>query len=342
MQNPQCDPFRIAGFVFDPDYFSFILAHQTQHAMTPDRRQFLHLLAGATVASALSTHTANGLVPYPTPISSNAYNWYTFYGRDNKNWGEDIDACFAEYIQTGLKAYEPSLNSPADALRLAPALQKYQIAMPSIYFGSVMHQKEEAEKSLATALAIADEVKKMGTKIMVTNPNPIRWGGDEVKSDAELKTQAANLDKLGAALRQKGITLAYHTHDVEMKAGAREFHHMLLNTSPSNVSFCFDVHWVYRGSQNSQAAVFDVLKLYGKRVVELHLRQSVNGVWSETFGEGDIDYRRFAAELKKLKLQPHLVIEQCVEAKSPRTMDAVAAHVQDLKGVKEVFGALLE
>jgi inosose dehydratase len=107
------------------------------------------------------------------------------------------------------------------------------------------------------------------------------------------------------------------------------------------MSFCFDVHWIYRGSQNSQNAVFDVLKLYGKRVVELHLRQSVNGVWSETFGDGDIDYRRFAAELKKLNLRPNLVIEQCVEDKSPNTLDALQAHIKDLAAVKDVFKTIL-
>jgi inosose dehydratase len=309
--------------------------------MTPNRRQFLNLVAGASAATVLSSTQSEVFASYPTPIAANSYNWYTFYGRDNKNWGEDLDACMADFAKTGLKAYEPSFNAPEEVVKLGPVLKKYQIAMPSVYVNSVLHKADEAAKSIATVLAIADEVKKLGTKIMVTNPTPIRWGGDEVKSDEELKLQAASLDKLGAALRQKGITLAYHTHDVEMKAGAREFHHMLLNTSPLNMSFCFDVHWVYRGSQNSQLAVFDVLKLYGKRVVELHIRQSVNGVWSETFGDGDIDYRRFAGELKKLKLQPHLVIEQCVEDKSPHTMDAVKAHVVDLAKVKEGFGGIL-
>lgn len=309
--------------------------------MTPNRRQFLNLVAGASAATVLSSTQSEVFAPYPTPIAANSYNWYTFYGRDNKNWGEDLDACIADFAKTGLKAYEPSFNAPEEVVKLGPVLKKYQIAMPSVYVNSVLHKADEAAKSISTVLAIADEVKKLGTKIMVTNPTPIRWGGNEVKSDEELKLQAASLDKLGAALRQKGITLAYHTHDVEMKAGAREFHHMLLNTSPLNMSFCFDVHWVYRGSQNSQLAVFDVLKLYGKRVVELHIRQSVNGVWSETFGDGDIDYRRFAGELKKLKLQPHLVIEQCVEDKSPHTMDAVKAHVKDLAAIRDVFQSIL-
>ena len=130
-------------------------------------------------------------------------------------------------------------------------------------------------------------------------------------------------------------------HDNELKAGAREFHHMMLNTSPDSMSFCFDVHWVYRGTQNSEVAVFDVLKLYGKRVVELHLRQSVNGIWSETFGEGDIDYKRLVDEMKKLGIRPHLVIEQCIEEKSPNTVTAEEAHKRDLVAIQEMFKPLL-
>lgn len=88
---------------------------------------------------------------------------------------------------------------------------------------------------------------------------------------------------------------------------------------------------------DSQLAVFYVLKMYGSRVVELHLRQSINGVWSETFGTGDIDYQRFTNELKAIKIRPHLVIEQCIEAKTPNTMDGVAAHTKDLAMVRQIF-----
>ena len=158
----------------------------------------------------------------------------------------------------------------------------------------------------------------MGTKIVVTNPSPIKWGGPELKNDSELSVQAKSMEKLGVELKKKGLTLAYHTHDVELRAGAREFHHILQNTSPENVSFCFDIHWVYRGSADSQVAVFDVLKMYGSRVVELHIRQSVNGVWAETFGAGDIDYQRFANELKAMKIRPHLTRYLLQHPKSPQ------------------------
>jgi inosose dehydratase len=275
------------------------------------------------------------------PISCNSYNWITFYKRENKNWGEDWDVCIAEFAKTGIKAYEPGLDNAKQVVELIPVLKKYGISMPSVYVNSIMHIQSEVENSIRNVLAIADEVKKFGTKIIVTNPSPIRWGGDELKTDDQLIRQAVAMEKLGEALREKGMILAYHTHAPEFLAGAREFHHVMLNTSPENVSFCFDVHWVFRGSVDSQVAVFDVLKLYGKRVVELHVRQSVKGIWSEIFGEGDIDYSRLVRELKTMKIFPHIVIEQCVEEKTPHTMTGLEAHIKDRIIFEKVFAPLV-
>jgi inosose dehydratase len=308
--------------------------------MNTNRRSFLNTLAGLTALTALPTSKKEEKrTKYP--ISCNSYNWITFYGRENKSWCEDLDSCIAEFAKTGITAYEPGLSGLEELKKLIPVLKKYNISLPSVYVGSVLHTSEDAEKSIKEILAIADEAKTYGTKIIVTNPNPIKWGSEDLKTDEQLMIQAAAMEKLGAALRQKGLTLAYHTHSPEFKAGAREFHHIMLNTTPQNVSFCFDVHWVFRGSSDSKVAVFDVLKLYGKRVAELHVRQSVNGVWSETFGEGDIDYARFALELKAMKLFPLIVIEQCVEDKSPKTMNGLEAHVKDLAVFKKVFAPLL-
>ncbi len=309
--------------------------------MYAKRRQFLNSLAVISASPLFTSFKNKDKKSFNFPIACNAYNWKTFYDRQNKKWGEDLDKCLADLAQTGITAYEPGLESAEEVRKLAPFLKKYNLTMPSIYVNSVLHKAEDAEKSIATVLSIADEVVKLGTKIVVTNPSPIKWGGPELKNDAELSVQAKSMEKLGIELKKKGLTLAYHTHDVELRAGAREFHHILQNTSPENVSFCFDTHWVYRGSSDSQNAVFDVLKMYGNRIVELHIRQSVDGVWSETFGAGDIDYQRFANELKAMKLRPHLVIEQCVEAKTPNTMDGKQAHIKDLAMIKEIFKPIL-
>ncbi len=275
------------------------------------------------------------------PISCNTYNWFTFYQREGKSWGKNVEEDIRAFTSSGLTAIEPNILSVEMGGELISVLKKYQVSMPSIYVNSVLHKAEEIRSSTATILAIADLVQPYGTRIIVTNPSPIAWGQNILKSDAELIVQAQALDELGAQLRQRGLTLAYHTHDMEMKGGAREFHHMLLNTSSRNMSFCFDLHWVYRGTDNSVVAVMDVLKMYGSRIAELHIRQSRNHIWQETFtADGDINYHNVVVELKRLKVRPHLVIEQCIETNTPRHLDAVAAHKQDLAEVQRTFAPI--
>ncbi len=307
--------------------------------MSINRREFVNTLGVVAATAYLSNPSIAESYPIkPAQISCNQYSWITFYGREGKNWSTNLDASLSDYASTGLKSYEPAANNADDIKKLLPFLRKYNLSMPSLYVNSSLHMVDEAEKSISSVLSIADACKEAGTKILVTNPNPIQWGTDKNKSDTELAEQARNLDRLGAELKKRGMTLAYHTHDVELRAAAREFHHMLLATDPKNVSLCLDVHWVYRGSGNSQIALFDIVKLYGKRIVELHIRQSKAGVWQETFGEGDIDYKRLATELDKISVKPHLVLEQCLEKTSPNTMNAAEAHKIDQIELRKVFG----
>lgn len=131
------------------------------------------------------------------------------------------------------------------------------------------------------------------------------------------------------------MTLAYHNLYVELRHGAREFHHMLTATDPDCVKFCLDAHWVFRGCGNSQVALFDALSHYADRVVELHLRQSEKGIWTEAFSsKGDIDYDRLSGFLKKKGIRPHLVLEQAVEGETPKTINAVEAHKKGVAGGK--------
>ncbi|MPR32272.1 sugar phosphate isomerase/epimerase family protein [Salmonirosea aquatica] len=310
--------------------------------MRSNRRQFLNSALALTTTASLSSLQHVSAKKLHFPISCNQYTWFTFFNREGREWGANLDASLAEYVKSGFQAFEPSFTNLEEVIKLGPLLKKYNLALPSFYVNSTLHRADEAQKSIDTVLAIAKAAQPLGAKIVVTNPSPIRWGGPENKNDAELTEQARNLDRLGAALRKIGMTLSYHTHDIELRAGAREFHHMLLATDPENVTFCMDVHWVYRGSGNSELAVFDVLKLYGERITELHLRQSKNGVWLETFQpEGDIDYPRLVQELKNKGVTPHLVVEQCLEEKSPHVLTTVEAHQRDLAAVKQTFRALI-
>jgi inosose dehydratase len=114
---------------------------------------------------------------------------------------------------------------------------------------------------------------------------------------------------------------------------------MMAGTDPAYVTLCLDAHWIYRGAGNSSVALFDVLKLYGSRVTELHLRQSKNNIWTEAFGEGDIDYPALAKQILDMGVLPHIVMEQAVEAGTPKTMSTIEAFRKSSQYARQVFDA---
>jgi len=298
------------------------------------RRQFLSV-ALATTGAALAAETlfaqeaqapAEGKRLH---IAVNQYTCDTFYRRENVDFWTRL----AEIKNVGVDGIEATLGSGNDAATVGKRLADHGLAMRSIYASGNLHDEESGERELARLLEIGEKAKSFGTEIIVFNP--AAKGG---KSDAELIRQSKNMDTLGAGWKKLGIVLAFHYHTTELEFGGREFHHVLCGTDPNNVSLCFEQHWSYRGCGNSQVAVFDHLKLYSDRSVSVHLRQSINNVWSETFGDGDIDNVRLAAGLKKLPKIAHIVLEQAPENGTPKTLPPAEVLRRSAEYVRRVFG----
>jgi len=313
--------------------------------MTPipiSRRQFVAqaaLASGAAVLARTAPATPKG--EKRMHLASNVYPWHTFYQREGKDFGASLDDGLREVRAAGFDGYEPILGAPADVDALGPLLRKHGLEMRSFYVNSTLHARAAADATIEQVVAIAARAKTIGARIVVTNPNPIRWGGPEDKDDRQLATQADSMNRLGAELRKLGMTLAYHYHDAEFRQAAREMHHMLVGTDPKLVTLCLDAHWTYRGAGNSAVFLFDMLELYAGRVSELHVRQSAGGVWTEAFeATGDIDYARLAERLARERRKPHIVLEQAVEAATPRTLSPVEAHRRGAEAARRVFAPL--
>lgn len=251
-------------------------------------------------------------------------------------WPAALSDALAEVAEAGLAGWEPSFQDVSEVQPLVALLGIHGLRMRSFYVGGELHS-EQAPETIARMLDIARAAAQAGAEIAVVNPNPIRWGSAENKSDAQLRTQAQALDTLGRELGSLGVTLAYHTHDAEMRASAREFHHMLLATDPANVSLCLDAHWIYRGAENSLVALYDITRLYAARVTLLHLRQSQANIWSEMFEVGDLDYAVIAAAIAGNTRRPILVLEQALEAGTPETMPPVEAYRRGQAYAQAVF-----
>lgn len=268
-------------------------------------------------------------------VATNTYPWLTFARRAKQKFELHTDQLLHDIAITGIAGYEPIITSPNELKGLKPRLEAHGLEMRSIYVNSVLHDAARVDESMAQVIAIATAARDLGTKIIVTNPSPIRWGGTDDKTDFQLKLQARSLNSIGAKLETMGMALAYHNHDAELRQGGREFHHMLTATDPENVKFCMDAHWVYRGCGNSEVAVFDSLTHYHERIVELHLRQSKGGVWTESFTmNGDINYQKLFDYLNDRSINPHLVLEQAVEAESQNQLSVIDAHRESYENVQ--------
>lgn len=305
------------------------------------RRGFIKDLAavsGTLLIGAQSSTPAERKKPGKLHLACNVYPWTVFYQREGRDFNKDLDKGLAEVAASGVDGFEPIINAPQDVDKIGPLLKKHSLQMRSLYVNSTLHERDQAGKSIEEVFAIAEKAKAvLGTQIIVTNPSPIRWGGPENKNDAQLKVQAEALESLGRKLKGINLTLAYHNHDIELRNAAREFHHMMVGTDPACVTLCLDAHWIYRGAGNSQVALFDVLKLYGSRISELHLRQSKDNIWTEMFGDGDIDYPALAKYLLDIGVKPHIVLEQAVEAGSPSTMGPAEALRKSSQYARRIF-----
>ena len=308
-----------------------------------NRRKFIQQTSLATAI--LPSVTASQYNPVAQPqklhVSCNLYTWFSYYNRLGKDFYADLDAGIKEVAESGVDGIEPSLTLPSQVDAYAPLLEKYGLEMQSVYVNSKLHIKEEADRSIDSVLGILERCKALGTRIVVTNPSPLSWASKDNKTDQQLLDQAEALDRLGAEVKKLGMVLSYHTHDPEFRAGAREFHHMMQATNPEHVTFCMDVHWVYRGALNSNVALFDVMDMYGDRITELHIRQSDNHVWTEVFGEGDIPYERVVQKLKGMQQKPFLVLEQAVEEGTPDTITPLESHKLSQKHIRNVFAPLV-
>ena len=266
------------------------------------------------------------------------YPWSQRYGKRGGNWRESLDEILGILMKAGYEAWDQSYPDAAEAQAVDALLKKHGLVARSQYVGGRWHEAETGAKALKEGKEAAEAGRSIGVEVVICNPEPVAWGKPLDKKDDEIKRQCELFGKYGEWLADRGMRLAYHTHDPEMRQGAREFQHMMLHTNPAHVGFCLDTHWVYRGFGNSQMALDDVIEAHGDRIAALHLRQSRGGVWTETLGEGDIDHSRLVAKLKEIGFAGPIITECAIEEGTPEGMDFLNAERTSREWVRKTFG----
>jgi len=265
--------------------------------------------------------------------STQLYVWTQVLAREGKSLNDHLDSVLAEVKVAGYPAFEGFLDffaTPESTARTRALLEKHGLKLPSVYTGGNLYDPAEALATVEQIVARAQHAAMAGVVGITMNPDVIREG----KSEEQLKTQAEWLNKLGNRLRALHVELWIHNHDPEMKDNGREVRSNLDRTDPMLVGFCADTHWIWRGGGDP----YEYLEKYGKRLGNLHLRNSRNKVWSEELGDGDLDHRRIARILKEQKFAGPLIVELAIEPGTPQTRPLVESQRISRNYLREVFG----
>jgi len=272
------------------------------------RREMFYGVAKLAGATLLSRQLLFG-AQYAPKLSVEIYIWIQHLETEKKTLAEGVEEVLASFHGAGYRRVELNQDffRPPLRERTFTLLAKYHLAPETVYAGTTLHETAAAEKSVREVVELAGVLKPHGTRVIVTNPSP--KPGQALKTEEELDTQAKYVNRLAEEIRGLGMKLALHHHTPELLEHAREWRHLMQHTDPSRVYCCVDVHWAYRGGQE----VMNFLSETGDRLVELHLRNSRQGIWMEDFGPGDIDYQKIADYLRGISFSGYLVVELAYE-----------------------------
>ncbi len=291
--------------------------------MRIQRRQFL---AGALGTKALAA--ASGYAPV---LAAQAYVWTQVLRQQKRTLADGLEDVIAGMRAAGFQNAEliSVFFTPELAPRTISLLRQHRLKAPIVYSGGPMHTSEGAARTIAEAVKLAGAIRDAGARIINFNPSP--KPGKALKTEGELRQEAAAVRELASELQNKGLELILHHHDPEMKADAREWRYLVRNTE---LRLCVDTDWVRRGGQDPMAIVREA----GSRLASLHLRNANNGVWAEAFGEGDIDYRKLAAYLRRTGYQGYLVVELAYEKRTRITRSLEEDLRLSREYARKVFG----
>src|SRR4051794_18778809 len=91
-------------------------------------------------------------------IGSQLYGWGQFYAREGKVLSDHLDEVFAALKDCGYDYAEGTLDllSPAENARFAERLKRHGLRPVSFYTGGVLHERDQAGKTIDAIMRAAE------------------------------------------------------------------------------------------------------------------------------------------------------------------------------------------
>ena len=201
----------------------------------------------------------------------------------------------------GVETMEHPLRKEATTKIIGELIDQYQLPLIGSSYGAQLWDKSKQNEILDDVENIMGNMAKVKARTFgVTVGHPL----GRIKKEEEFDTQAELLNKMIALGKKNGIVLNLHNHTQEVENNLFELKGTLKRIP--EIRLGPDLNWLLRAKVDP----ITFLKEYKDNIVFMHLRdQLANGKWSESIGEGDVDFKKVASTLETIGFKGDIILE---------------------------------
>ncbi len=201
----------------------------------------------------------------------------------------------------GVETMEHPLRSEATTKIIKELIDQYQLPLIGSSFSAELWDRSKQNKifeDVENIMGNMASVKARTFGVTVGHPS------GRIKTEEEFDAQAELLIKMIALGKKNGIVLNLHNHTQEVENNLFELKGTLKRIP--DIRLGPDLDWLRRAKIDPN----DFLKEYKDNIVFLHLRdQLASGKWSESIGEGVVDFKKIATTLETIGFKGDIIIE---------------------------------
>lgn len=187
-----------------------------------------------------------------------------------------FEQCVSEMALAGYTGSEIGNKYPKDFDTLKKALDLRGIEICNAWFSTFLLAKpyEETEKEI---IKFADFLHSLGAKVVGVSEQSYSVQGQMevpvfenryIMNNEEWDRLCDGLNRLGRAVRERGISLTFHHHMGTVVQSGEDVKRLMEGTDPEYVSLLFDSgHFSYCGEDP-----LEMVKKYGNRIKHVHLK----------------------------------------------------------------------
>ena len=212
----------------------------------------------------------------------------------------DLEGTLRSIAAIGYREVELAGLPGVTAQAMQASLKRHGLDAPSMHAGY-----DTLRRGLD---AVLEEARVLGANYLVC-PSV---DGEERKTAEDWKRVCQTLNRIGRAVRSRGLVLAYHNHDFEFVPfadGTTPFHLLMTETDPSDVKLELDVYWVAKVGLDP----VQYLENVWDRILLVHLKDLASDGSTVEVGAGVLNFERIV-RTALLAGARHLFVEQDTSA----------------------------